>query len=253
MKKLLLLGVLLFCSILCPAQTFDFLPTNWKKLENITQFKFNQKEVQGYTEHGELIDNDALGEYLQNQTYVPVFYVNVDEEIKGIVFIERKGKQSTVAQPVIKLPKSSKDRNNSFIGKTAPDFELTTLEGKEVRLSDYAGRFVLLNFWFTSCAPCIQEIPELNQLVEKYRDKGVVFLAIGLDNPERIKDFLKKHPFSYNILPNGLRVARSFKVSSYPTHLLLNPEKEVVYSQVGYFSGLMHSLEIALNKLLELK
>lgn len=67
----------------------------------------------------------------------------------------------------------------------APDFSLPALDGKTVRLSDYAGNsVVLLDFWSTTCDPCLAEMPHLVDLYKRYKDKGFVVLAVSLDGPE---------------------------------------------------------------------
>ncbi|WP_437598038.1 TlpA disulfide reductase family protein [Sorangium sp. So ce590] len=67
----------------------------------------------------------------------------------------------------------------------APDFSLPALDGKTVRLSDYSGKsVVLIDFWSTTCDPCLAEMPHIVELYKKHRDKGFVVLAVSLDGPE---------------------------------------------------------------------
>src|SRR5215208_350242 len=65
--------------------------------------------------------------------------------------------------------------------KRAPDFELRDAEGKVVRLSDYAGKVVLVDFWATWCGPCKSSIPWLIELSEKYKAEGLVVLGVSMD------------------------------------------------------------------------
>jgi peroxiredoxin len=69
-------------------------------------------------------------------------------------------------------------------GGPAPDFTLPSLDGKQVRLSDYKGKVVLIDFWSTTCDPCMVEMPHLVELYKKHKDKGFVVLAVSLDGPE---------------------------------------------------------------------
>lgn len=68
-----------------------------------------------------------------------------------------------------------------FLGKRAPAFTLKDTAGRDVRLSDYRGKIVLLNFWYSACFPCRMETPDLINLYEKHRDGGVVVLGINTD------------------------------------------------------------------------
>jgi peroxiredoxin len=66
----------------------------------------------------------------------------------------------------------------------AADFALRDTAGRTVRLSDYHGKVVLLNFWATWCVPCAAELPHLQRLYEQYREQGFIVLAISMDGPE---------------------------------------------------------------------
>ena len=73
-------------------------------------------------------------------------------------------------------------------------FILKDPDGKDVRLSDYRGRPLIVNFWFTNCPPCRQETPVFIKLVEKYKDKGFTVLGISVsDTPEQIKAFAAEY------------------------------------------------------------
>ncbi|MGV2386805.1 MAG UNVERIFIED_CONTAM: TlpA family protein disulfide reductase, partial [Thermobifida fusca] len=73
-------------------------------------------------------------------------------------------------------------------GPKAPDFSLRTLDGKRVKLSDYEGKVVLLSFWATWCAPCKQELPILQRLLDKYEKEGLAVLAVNIDDPKTVAE-----------------------------------------------------------------
>src|ERR687893_223477 len=70
----------------------------------------------------------------------------------------------------------------------APAFSLTSMDGKKFELASLRGKVVVINFWFTGCPPCIEEMPKLNELVEKFKDKDVVFIAPTWDNEATLND-----------------------------------------------------------------
>ena len=92
--------------------------------------------------------------------------------------------------------------------KRAPQFELQDAEGKTVRLSDYAGKVVLLDFWATWCAPCKSSIPWIVELSEKYRGDGLVVLGISMDEDgwPVVKPFVEKMHMTYPVLLGNKRV-----------------------------------------------
>jgi peroxiredoxin len=85
----------------------------------------------------------------------------------------------------------------------APAFNLTSIDGKKFELSSLRGKVIVLNFWFTGCAPCVEEMPKLNSLVDEFKDKDVVFIAPTFDGVAVLQTFLKEHPFKYHIIPNA--------------------------------------------------
>lgn len=83
----------------------------------------------------------------------------------------------------------------------APDFALKTLSGEPVSLSSLRGKTVVLNFWATWCGPCKYEIPSFVKLQDKYRDQGVAFLGLSVDDPpESLKPFAEKYGINYPLL-----------------------------------------------------
>ncbi|HKT11264.1 MAG TPA: TlpA disulfide reductase family protein, partial [Terriglobia bacterium] len=98
------------------------------------------------------------------------------------------------ARPV---PAQRLARQNSIIGSAAADFALRDIEGHQVRLSDFRGKFVLLAFWATWCPPCKEELPTLQKLYEQYQDKGLVVLAVDDEEPATIKAFLSTNHYSF--------------------------------------------------------
>ncbi len=89
-------------------------------------------------------------------------------------------------------------------GTKLADFRAVDINGNKYSLKDLGGKVVVLNFWFINCPPCRQEIPDLNEMVNRYKDNpDVIFLAIGLDEARTIRDFLRTQPFSYQIIDRG--------------------------------------------------
>jgi len=121
---------------------------------------------------------------------------------------------------------------NGMVGKPAPDFDLTDTNGQRYQLKDLKGKVVVLNFWFTTCVPCISEMPELNSIKEKYKDREIVFLGLGRDAAGMIKDFLKKHPFDYILFPGAVNTVESYNISIYPTSIVIDRTGTIRYVQV---------------------
>lgn len=115
----------------------------------------------------------------------------------------------------------------------ALEFDVVNLDGDNIRLADMRGKALVLNFWYIGCAPCRIEMPGLNNLVREFKDKDIVFIAFALDKEEDLKEFLKKTPFNYEIVPNSLEIARKFGVRAFPTHIIINKEGRIEFTLIG--------------------
>jgi cytochrome c biogenesis protein CcmG, thiol:disulfide interchange protein DsbE len=85
------------------------------------------------------------------------------------------------------------------VGDHAPNFSVTGDAGQKVSLSDFAGKVVVVNFWASWCPPCVQEAPSLNEFAKMLAPKGVVVLAISVDqNEKQYREFLKKYQLAFH-------------------------------------------------------
>ncbi len=103
------------------------------------------------------------------------------------------------------------------VGQTAeaPDFALEDIRGRTVRLSDYRGKVVLINFWASWCAPCLTEMPELVRLQEEYGKKGLQIIGIAYpgDNRLRVQEIVNKLKVNYPILTGNKKITSLFEVA----------------------------------------
>ena len=112
-------------------------------------------------------------------------------------------------------------------------FELTDMDGTIWKSEDLKGSVIVFNFWFSACPPCKKEIPELNKLVDEYKNKNVIFIAISLDNEDKVEEFTYMHTFNYKLIPNGEEFIDENHVSSFPTQFIINQEGIIVKRIVG--------------------
>lgn len=109
----------------------------------------------------------------------------------------------------------------------AHNFVLKNIEGKEVRLSDFKGKVVYLDFWATNCAPCVAEIQHANKLKEKFKGKDVVFLYVSFDNsPEKLKSFIYLKSFQgihlYDTKGFASEISEKYEINSIPRYFLID-------------------------------
>jgi thiol-disulfide isomerase/thioredoxin len=123
-------------------------------------------------------------------------------------------------------------------GATAADFTLQDLSGKNVTLSDMKGKVVLLEFWATWCPPCRASIPGIERLYESYKDKGVVVLAVSMDDGgwDTVQSFVKEYGIKYTVLKGNDDVAVKYQVRSIPMLLVLDKEGKISKRYLGFGS-----------------
>lgn len=114
-------------------------------------------------------------------------------------------------------------------GNLAPDFELTDMEGNPVKLSDFRGKAVLLNFWASWCPPCRAEMPHMEKLYNKYKDENFDILAVNLTNTEKnsgdAEKFVKELGLTFTIPMDVKGEAGSdYNIMAYPTSYFIDSD-----------------------------
>jgi len=128
-------------------------------------------------------------------------------------------------------------------GKKFPDFDFTDIDGIHYTNKNTKGKMVILKCWFISCKPCVAEIPELNKLVERYKNrKDILFISLAFDSKKDLKSFILKNPFKYAIVPNQKDFMENIlQVYAYPTHFII--DKRGVLKNVVNTATLISILE----------
>src|SRR6185312_613814 len=144
MKILLTATFILLCTSLCFGQS-SVESKQDTSLHKVT----DGSKLQYLDEQGQKIDQKQFGASIQGGQY------------------SFRPKMENGKMIALQLKKNDKVLK---IGSEAPDFTVADLNGKMYKLSDLKGKTVVLNFWFTTCAPCVTEMPELNRLIEKYKN-----------------------------------------------------------------------------------
>jgi thiol-disulfide isomerase/thioredoxin len=122
-----------------------------------------------------------------------------------------------------------------LLNKKLPAFTLKDLDGKEVSLNSLLGKPTLINFWATSCGPCIAEMPQLSRLKEKYQEQ-MNFVSITENNAanDHLHEFLKNKDFNFVVMQDGELYKRKLKISAIPKNLFLDKNGTLISIQGNY-------------------
>jgi len=141
-------------------------------------------------------------------------------------------------------------RINYEIEKSIAPFNYTDINGNILNSELLKGKLIVLNFWSPSCGPCILEMPELNNMIERMKGKDIVFIAPAAYTTKDmlINSFLIKHPFKYQIV---IIDGDDYNVVSFPTHIIIDQNHIVIERLSGYSSESVKMLEKKINQILK--
>ncbi len=168
---------------------------------------------------------------------------NIISMLKGIFDGTEKQCEKYISDLVNKSnEKQIEEIKKEMINKPAPDFKLKAADGKEVKLSDFKGKVVIIDFWATWCGPCKASFPGMQKLVDYYsNNNNVVFLFVNtwerVDNKiKNAKDFITKnnYKFPYLLIDAENKAVTSYKVEGIPTKFIVDPKGNIRFKDVGF-------------------
>lgn len=241
-----LLGEKTINGIPCYHIKMNIIPTN----DSTTMFKTLRAEknywiskrdyipIQYSLAYDLVMNNDTMYQFEKNVlTKYELDNLKVEEELKL---------SSIPSYIILKDYEPSKRPELLDLATIAPNWSLISLDDEIVKLTDFKGQIVLIDFFYKSCYPCMLALPALQELHEKYNDKGLKIVGIDpYDTKEEddIENFLAKRGVTYTILLGGKDVAKEYHVSGYPTIYMIDKEGKVLFTQVGYGEGTEEKLE----------
>ncbi|MEW6675678.1 MAG: TlpA disulfide reductase family protein [Nitrospirota bacterium] len=139
-------------------------------------------------------------------------------------------------------------------GSAAPEFTLKDINNKNVSLSDYRGKVVVIEFWATWCPACRASIPELVTVYNKYMDKDFTILAIsineGQDVQKKLVAFAKEFGMTYPVLLADMNTTFQYGVNSIPHTFIVDKESIIKNQYLGYQQGISETLSKEIEGLL---
>ena len=201
--------------------------------------------------HELMIDRDGDGVFLTSlYGQTEVLEDEVFEVAKSFLIDGQTYKLAHVSATGDQLVIGPSDQTVALaVGFEMPNVTVTRLDSSAIELTALRGKPVVINWWTTFCPPCITEIPELNELVEKYADRDVKFLAIADNEMAELTPFLEKHPFTFDIALANDEAVHIFG-QGYPRHVIIDGDGKVVYDIHGYSPDTADRIDMVIGSLL---
>ncbi|MDO6676289.1 TlpA disulfide reductase family protein [Tenacibaculum sp. 1_MG-2023] len=133
-------------------------------------------------------------------------------------------------------------------GKKLPNYNFIDLNGNAHNKADTKGKLLVLKCWFITCKVCVEEFPELNELVDKYKDEKIEFVSLAFDKKDELVKFLETKEFKYPTIPEQKDyMTKKLKVKQYPTHLIID-SNGIIIKMVNNVKTLTSELERIMGK-----
>ena len=232
---------ILFLVILSCNKTEASLPPQKQENSNVSQVSSPQTNVQTQTiifrdAQGNILTESQKDSLVQNTEGIQALRSFNDNTTEYILFKTFDDLRGFVPDDVIdnliredKLRKSGGPAQvfrqrllDKWQNQPLPEKKFSLMSGEEKSFSDYSGSMLVVNFWYTTCGPCIIEMPVLNQLVEDYKESDINFLSFSFDKKEDLEIFLKNTEFNYVHARVDLNFMYDFDITVYPTHWIVD-------------------------------
>ena len=192
-------------------------------------------------EHGKKISVNDFVKRVNNEN----IQLDIEKDKEGKTQLIRIKKASQKPKDLNKIMKLKE-------GQKAPSFVLTDMQGNTIDSKKLKGKIIVLNFWFTTCMPCIAEISRLNAVYKKYKNNPkVVFIAITFNRKEKVKNFLQYHPMQYTVIPFDNPTCTKFGVSGFPTNIVIDKNGNYQWISLGGHSAIDKEIIKQIDKALK--
>lgn len=130
-----------------------------------------------------------------------------------------------------KMDNKSNPNKQSTADDLIQKIQLVALNNEVIRLDEYKGKIIFINFWATWCKPCVEEMASIEKAQSLMNDKEIVFLLASSEGIEEIKEFSRNHNYKFNYvhLENG----EALNIQALPTTFIINPKGRIVFSEMG--------------------
>ena len=172
-----------------------------------------------------IISKEMFLKSLSTGNYIPLL-ISTNESPEVYKLYKLKPSDNSSIKSTVKDLGQTEYERFTREGTKIPKFNFTDLNGKIYTNQNTKGKILVLKCWFIHCGSCVAEMPALNLMVAKYRNrKDILFVSLAYDSKAQLKDFLYKKVFDYAVVPvKENYMEKQLKVTAYPTHFIINKD-----------------------------
>jgi peroxiredoxin len=183
----------------------------------------------GLNEQSDTIEKKLFLEKLTTGNYFPL-KIKSDDKVEIYKLFRLDSNADKSIGSTIKNESLTNLKHFKMEGLPLPEFNFTDLNGNKYTNENTKGKTIILKTWFINCKACVAEFPELNELVENYKQRNdMIFLSLALDSKAELENFLQKKDFEYQVVPNQKEfIDKKLNLQMYPTHILVDKNGTII-------------------------
>jgi len=204
-----------------------------KNINTLLQYYTDHLKLDGdfaaFDTHGQVISKGEFLKQLTTGNYLPLQVYSKNKQWAYRLF-RLSSHVDSDAQRMLKQIGDTDYGIYQTIGKPLPAFHYIDLNGNVYTPENTKGKIIVLKAWFISCVPCVKEMPELNQVVDRYKNrKDIIFVSIAFDSKAKLQAFTKRKLFKYAVVPvSADYIENTLHATGYPAHWIINKKGIVV-------------------------
>ena len=267
MKKIILI-VFLGLNLSMFAQDYPFLSASTKKVQgkeyidflndNLAKIDSIQKSTSYFLENGKPYTQkyaDSIFKTKDGHVYTTRFYRDtITNHFTYVLYKRSKTEMRETNRDFNQYIKSDEKNRKKLKKSVLDDLVMVDIDGNQHDFESIGSKIIVLDFWFTTCAPCIKEMPEMNKLKEEFGTNNVAWFGVTYDNKEKVNRLLSKVQFDFTIVPNSQHLVDRFGIKFFPTTLIIDENRKIVYT--GSFfkhNNRLEEIKTELTKLVKAK
>jgi peroxiredoxin len=183
----------------------------------------------GLNEQSDTIEKKQFLEKLITANYIPLKMKSNDKDNTYKLFRLDSNADKSIGS-TIKNESLTNLKHFKMERIPLPEFNFTDLNGNKYTNENTKGKTIILKTWFINCKACVAEFPELNELVENYKQRNdMIFVSLALDSKAELENFLQKKDFEYQVVPNQKEfIDKKLNLQMFPTHIIVDKNGTII-------------------------